>query len=282
MSLTRRGFSLIEVMIALVLGGMLAALAAQSVLHLQQTSRRRAERSGLSASLRTVVAALQRELEPLGVDSVAGPDHQLVSSSSLNYRAERGLLAVCRILPDTIVLSPTRFATFRARNPSPGRDSLLLYLPGDSTAVVDAWLPIPLLAGPFVATCPSGAPGWRYATSLLATTISHFRLPPEGVGRFFETNNARVYSSAGVWTFGLEEISAGATVQPVASPLLSAAGLALVGLAGDSSVAASPGAVVEFDATVRALSGRELAVGPAVVAPVRDSTRLLVRLRNVP
>lgn len=275
MSVNRRGFSLIELMVALVVAGLFAALAADTTARLQLVGRARSERSGMAALLRQAAGMLRRELILLGADSVAGVDHQLVASNSITFRSERGVWVVCRVSVDSIVLANGPLPSLRSRNLSPGRDSLLLYLPGDTTNTIDAWLPLPVRAGPFVRTCPGGGSGTLVATTLDSTTIARHRIGSLTVARAFETSNARLYLSGTTPTLGLEELSAGGTIQPVAGPLIPGVGLSLVSLLKGPVVS-------DYDLTLRAMSSGELAVGPGQVPSATDSIRIMVPLRNVP
>lgn len=276
----RRGFSLIEVMISLVTAALLGSLVAGAIGHLQIVGRSRGERSGLAGSLRATIGALQAEIQSLGNDSIAGVDHRSSGSSSLTYRAHRGLVVVCRVAVDTIVLALNRLPAFRSRVPSPLRDSLLLYLPGDTTTSIDAWLPLSLLTGPFAVTCPGGGVGSLYPTRLAAVDLSRFLISGATVGRIFETVNARLYSSASGPQFGLEEVSAGATIQPVAGPLEPTDGLEFLGWNRTGGPPTTPFDVAGFELTVRAIAARELAVGPGLIAPASDSALGAVLLRN--
>jgi prepilin-type N-terminal cleavage/methylation domain-containing protein len=276
----RRGFSLIEVMIALVAGGTVAALAAVATARVQLAGRARGERSGVAGSLRTTAGVITEEAHSLGSDSIAGTDLQLISASSLSYRAHRGLVVACRIGVDTLVLALDRVAAFRGRVPASGRDSLLLYVQGDSTGSIDAWLPLPLLTGPFPTACPSGGRGSGYTTQLTAATMARYQIPGSGVGRVFEAVNARLYASAAGPQFGLEEVSAGAVIQPIAGPLVATTGFELTAWDRAGLSTASAIRVHRLDLALRAVSARALAVGPGVVAPAADSALTAVVLRN--
>jgi prepilin-type N-terminal cleavage/methylation domain-containing protein len=275
----RRGFTLLEVMIALVAAAIISSLAAVATGRLQAAGRSRGERSGMAAALRSVAGVLGAELRSLGGDSIAGADHQSLGPTSVTFRAHRGLFPYCRVGVDSIILSLDRIPEFRGRLPASGRDSLLLYLPGDSVTTIDAWLPVPLLAGPFVAVCPGGWPGSFFPTRLSVADLD--RVPSAGIARGFEQLNARLYVSAGATHFGLEELSAGGVVQPVAGPLRPGDGLDLVGWNRLGGFPGSAAQVAGFDLVVRALGARELSVGPGLVPRAADSVAAGILLRNV-
>ncbi len=277
----RRGFTLVEAMIALVVGSLLAALGFDTVVRVHRLARERAERAGLESTLRNAVLPIARELQSAGTDSIGGMDVGGLPGSSMVIRAERGLWSVCALaLPDTLVVAEPGSAGWSLRAPVPGRDSLLLYAAGDSTAAVDAWLPLPLTQGPFAGTCPGGGPGWRWVSALDTATARVRRIAVPSVVRTFELLGYRLYGSGGTWQIGEEGLSAGAIIQPVAGPL-SPAGLDFVGF-DRAMIAASAPSVVTVRIRAVGLSHRQAAVGPGIAAGVVDSLEWLVRLRNVP
>ncbi len=280
MSRAVKGVTLLEMMVALVVGGVVLTLAFGASVDLVHYARGRGERAGEQATLRTIVAASTRELEPLGADSIGGIDVGALTAGSVAYRAHRGLYVACRIAPDTIVLAPGRTIRWSSRLPAAVRDSVLIYAGGDSTAAIDAWYPAPLVAGPNATSCPSGEPGLSYHTVLDSTTIARHKLTSETLIRVFESAILRLYGATGSWQFGFEGLSAGATIQPVAGPL-QPTGVDFAGWTAIGAPSTTPSAVAGFDLVVRAATHRELAVGGWSVATAVDSAATSLRLRNV-
>ena len=199
--MTRRGFSLVELLVAIVVGGLVLGLTFELTNRLQIVGRGRAERTGLQANLATIAGALIRELGPTGFDSLAGSDIALVSSNSVTYRAPRGMAVACRVAIDSITLAADRFPEYRSRVPLPGRDSFLLYLPPDSASAPVGWRALPLVGGPTGATCPTGERGLLYPTVLDSLTAARSGPTGRAVVRVFESANARAYLSATGWQF---------------------------------------------------------------------------------
>jgi prepilin-type N-terminal cleavage/methylation domain-containing protein len=278
----RGGFTLLELLAAVIVASVLIAAAVRTELVLHRSIRGSAERAGAAATLRVVERSLDGELGALGSDSVAGGDLAAATATEIVYRAPRGLWLVCRVAVDTLVLSTSRLGRWQSRDVVPSRDSVLLYLPGDSVAVIDAWLALPVVSGPFAGSCPSGEPASVFTTSLDAATIAARRIPAESVARSFEVAALSIYGSGSTWQLGQEGRSAGATIQPVAGPLDGAIGFELATRARDGSPSPPTAQAAGVDFVVRALARREVAVGIGRSPIGRDSASLSIRFRNVP
>ena len=277
----RAGFSLVELMVALVVGGVLLALTFELVEQMLWIQRSRGERAGLAAGLRAGATLVERELEGLGRDSVAGADLLAAGAGRARFRAQRGLWRVCEVRPDSLIVDADSALRWSARLPATGRDSLLLYLPGDSSAAWNAWVPLPVLAAPVAASCPGGGPGYLLVTALDSAALGRYRVPPATVARQFETVELRAYRSAGQWMLGLELLSAGASVQPFAGPL-QANGFDVMPL-DSAGGATGPGSAVAAALRLVAAPDRGLASGLGARSLMTgDSLVGLTPLRNAP
>ena len=279
--MTRRGVTLIELLIAMTMAAILGSLVVSSTATVTAVLRGQVERVGAVVASRSIWGVMRFEWATLGSDSVAGPDVVALAPTAIDYRADRGLMAICRLVPDTVVIAPGRLWRWVARRPVVGRDSLLIYAAGDSAGAVDGWIPIPLIAGPVVAGCPSGEPGERFLTALDSATIARWRLRSPGVARLVEVLRARSYGGGGLWQFGVEGLSAGASVQPVASNLSGPDGLTLMGW-GCDGLPGPLGSLCGVDAIVRTTTKRDLGLGGGRAAAVRDSHLVAVRFENRP
>lgn len=277
--MTRRGFTLLELLVALVVAALVSLLAIRSQLVLERGIRSRAERAGAAANLRTAATVLRADLGALGTDSLSGPDLRLPSASRIEYRGFRGLAEVCRVARDTLVLATNRLVAWRSRLPAAGRDSVLLYLPGD-TVHADGWQPAPLFTGPFAGACPSGGAAMVFGAGVDSGTAA--RLGSGSLARVFESVAVESYGSGGTWQLGLEGLSAGASIQPFAGPIDPVAGFALAGWDRAGGATASVAAMAGLDLIVRTLARREVAVGPGLAPLSSDSLAFSIRLQNVP
>ncbi|MEO8450669.1 MAG: prepilin-type N-terminal cleavage/methylation domain-containing protein [Gemmatimonadota bacterium] len=279
--MNRRGMTLVEVLITLTITAGIVVLSMTLLADIARQARGRLERAGAAETLRTVAAVLDRELWSVGWDSLGGSDVDSLGSTGVVTRAMRATGLACRLAPDTVEVASDSSRWFAERQPVPGRDSLLLYLEGDSTAMVNAWLPLPIVAVG-AGTCPDGAPSLLLSTSLPPSTITRWRAAAPTPVRTFEVMAFESYSSGAALVFGARGVSSGAVVQPVAGPL-AASGLALEYWGTGGAPVLRPDQVREMSGWVRAIPDAELAVGfgRAAAAPP-DSLFFRVRLRNVP
>lgn len=276
----RRGYSLVELLVAMVMLAGLAALGGAIRLQFEGRLRARSERAGAASALRTAAAVIRAELAHLGTDPLSGADLGPVSAGGITYRAHRGLGAACRIAADSIWLDAAALARWQIRNPVSARDSLLLYRPAGPGGPA-GWIPAALLAGPASASCPGGTPALLYSTSLDSARIATDQLPPATLVRWFETSSLSAYTGALGWQLGYTGLSAGAVVQPVAGPLVGPGGFrpALLDRVG---LPAAPGAATWLEFRLGGITRHDLAVGPGRASPVGDSLGVAFGLENVP
>lgn len=273
------GFSLIEVLVALLVGSLVISLAVRLGTQALEAERGQGERAGLTAALRTGLNYLAYELEAAGADSVSGPDLDSVPAG-IAFRAQRGLKVTCRLVHDTVVVRADTAVDWSARGPAPGRDSLLLYAAGDSAVAVDAWDPLPLLSIR-ATTCPGGARAYAYGTSLDSSLIARRRHVGRTAVRVFESVAVRAYGGAGGWQLGQQSLSGGGVVQPLAGPL-APAGLSVAAVGRFGAPVAVGGAAWVIRLVLRGRTDRQLAAGMASRSPgVVDSVAALVHLRNL-
>jgi hypothetical protein len=274
--MSRRGISLLEVLVALLLSAGLSALVLDTVGRAAARLRDRTERMGLAQTLRVAGEVLRSGLEDIGSDSTAGPDLSGFGPDRIRYRATRLAGVVCDTTASRVVVRISGGLGAARRMPQPGRDSALV-LELDTT---HRWHPAAISAVGYAAACPYGGTGVSVAVTLDSAQRSGVGLG--SVVRIFETVEARRYASGGNDWLGLQSISAGEPVQPLAGPLISTAGLAI----GPEDAAGTPAAIPpNADAVrlhMRAITNRELGVGLARAAPARDSLPAYVFFRNRP
>jgi prepilin-type N-terminal cleavage/methylation domain-containing protein len=275
MPLTRGGFTLVELLVAAVISGVLALLTGGLVAASASRLRDRSERMALEQSLRVSLGAAAAMLEPLGADSGAGPDLSQTASGSFVARASRASGVLCA---GTTQLLHVRAGTpwWRAvRGLVAGRDSLLIATLG----AADRWVAAPLLGPPVWGACPDGS-----AAFLLPTAVAPVAAMQIGAGsplRVFEPVELRIYASGGASWIGLRQLQTGEAIQPLAGPF-TGAGLDLVYTDWFAMPASGP-AVAQVTLLVRGLSFRDGGVGIAGPGTVQaDSAMLAVSLRGRP
>jgi prepilin-type N-terminal cleavage/methylation domain-containing protein len=275
MSLSRRGFTLVELLVAAVISGVLAILIGGLVGATASRLRDRSERMALEQSLRVSLGAAVALLEPLGADSGAGPDLSQTGPGSFVARSVRATGVLCAATP-TLVHVRAGGQWWRAvRGLIAGRDSLLVA----TISGADRWVPAPLLGAPASGACPDGAPAW-----LLPTTLSPAVAAQVGSGsplRAFEPVEFRIYASGSASWIGLRQLQTGETIQPLAGPF-PPSGLNLA-YTDSYAMPASGSAVAQVVVQVRGLTARDGGVGitgPTASRP--DSAMLAVSLRGRP
>jgi len=275
MPLSRRGLSLLELLVALTLTGLLAMLTLNVLAHGTLHLRDRSERMAQEQSLRSASSALRATLESLGHDSAGGADLLTQAPAALSARAVRAAGVLCSATPGLLVARADT-AWWRAlRDPVAGRDSVL-------TARLDrpTWARFDLVATPSGTRCPDGTPG-------IALPVTADSLALVGVGsgsplRVYENVELRLYSSSPDQWLGLRLLGTTQAIQPFAGPM-AANGLALSYQKVDGSPALFTAEVAAVAVRLAALTERAGGLGLARGrAPRLDSLDAFVALGNPP
>jgi hypothetical protein len=264
---SRRGLSLAELLVTIVLFAMAGTVLLRSALRAGQGTRAVMEGAHLAASFDATLDFLEQDLADLGLDSTAH-DLKQIAGDSLTWRATRGAGLACRLALTGVWVLEERWTG--ARLPQPGRDSLLVLVDGDSSGVRDArWVSLPIL-GVSQGSC-GAEPALRLTTVLDSTLAARTDLPLLLPVRSFEVMQARFYLSQGEWWFGARSVSAGEGIQPLAGPF--APGGFRLSYADSAALATTnPAAVraIEVLLAGRAGSGRDSAalhLAPRNLAP---------------
>ncbi len=285
--LTRRGFTLIELMIALVLLGIVSMGIYRVLVSNQRIYRAQTQRIDLQQNIRAAATILPAEFREL--DAFDG-DIKAMASDSIKIRAMRQLAIMCSppvlggvLTGRQITVRDSPF--FGSRNFNPATDSLLLYYEGDEASRNDDSWWLARLTAVGTAPCPAGAGGGngRLLTADMANAI-----PPQvnAAGniqtgsplRGFEIVTYRLYQAAdGLWYVGLRNAGG---LQPVVGPLSGSGGLTFTYYDGTGTVTAVPTSVAEIEIRVRARTAQTLQMpSGGQVTPV-DSIVTRVSLRN--
>jgi hypothetical protein len=264
----RRGFTLPDLLVGLLLLSLVATLAVRMTLMYGRVLRGQRERAGLQSAFTAGFSLLSADL-----GDIAPGDLSLVSPDLMQYRALRASGLACSLHGTEVLVLLDRFASTRL--PQAGRDSLLVYFGGSrSASSVDEWLLAPV-AGVTRTTC-DGRPALRLTTALDSTRLRDGAPPALVPIRTFEVMQARLYSSLGAWWLGVRSVSAGETFQPVAGPF--------EGAGSQFRYFDSAGAGTLVPVAVRAisitLSGRA-AGWNGVPAALRDSAQLVLHPVNL-
>ena len=280
--LTSRGVSLVELVVALTLSGLLATVVAGVLARTQGFYRATTQEIDVSQSLRVAGALLPAELREL---DAADGDVVAMTPTAVTLRAPRQLAALCRApLPDEASGSVTltlRTPYSELRDFNPATDSLWVFREGDPlSAEDDDWIEsaITTLAPD---SCPDGGSGLRVtAVPRLAAgqTMGAGEITAGAPVLGFETVTYRLYRSSADrrWYVGMQVAS---DLQPVLGPVTED-GLAFTYLdsSGTATTQAMQVRVVELRVRARTVEPIRTRVG-TLDRPL-DSLVAAVYLRN--
>lgn len=282
----RRGVSLVELLVAMAILGLLGAAVLRAALAESRHAVAVAEAVGIEGGARTGLLLAEAELRELGGDASAPADLIRFGEDSIIYRAARGQGITCGVAPTQVrILDTAPYPFSGLRDMAAGRDSLLLFVEGDSASSLDdRWLRLPILAVGS-STCGGlraiavGTPdmtAWLPGGSLASVVTG-------GPVRTFEVMRLAEYSSGGLRWLGAASMSGGEAIQPVAGPL-AGAGLTLEYFSGAGSPTLDPVAVRRIRVTLAVASERPVASSSSGGAPavIAETLRTELFLRNAP
>lgn len=289
----KRGWTLTELLISLVVTGAILSLAAQHALAQLRFFDSAASLAAMRGQISHATGILARALE--GVSPLAG-DLVVAADSAVEFLAYTGSAVVCSATNGQLVIPATRdrgntLAAFW-ETPEEG-DGAHIYF-DDSTG--SGWLTLHVAApptpGPACATLDEVAPGW------LVPLQEPVVVPAGAVVRFsravrfslYRGGDSRWYLGSRDWNGAAARFNA---IQPVAGPLRphsmieERSGLRLRYLdaaGGEVWPPADLGTVAAVEVSSRAETDRALRIaGQMTFGDVGiDSSTALVRLRNVP
>jgi prepilin-type N-terminal cleavage/methylation domain-containing protein len=274
-----RGFTLVEITVALGLMLVVGA-AVYRVLNLaQRSSRIQAAQLNLQSNVRTAVLVTVNELRGLSTatgGSSAQNDIVVLTPSGLTYRGGRGVGFLCQAgTAGQLRIARSGFSGFR--DPQPGRDLAYLFLEGDSSvATDDAWAPVTIGTVSTGSACPGSEP----AITMTTPSSEAVDLPAGTPIRIYELMELRLYQSEAQWWLGARSVSGGEAIQPLAGPLSGSDGFHLDYLNASGSTTTDPTAVASIRITVRGSSADLQRAGK--LEGIAEELTTQVALRNVP
>ena len=293
--LTRRGFTLIELMIALVLLGLVSAAVYKVLVNNQRVYLAQTQTIDLQQNIRAGAAILPAEFREL---DAADGDITGMGPDSIRMRAMRQLSFVCAtpvlgggIGQISLAIRPTQI--YGNRQTFKQGDSILVYWEGDPTSRADdQWLPAQLqkdadpgfCADSNVATNPALLltlqPQW-----INNATLNRAGAIPRGAPvRGYDKVVYRPYQAAdGNWYLGQRNPAQGGTMQPVLGPLTGANGVTFSYYDTAGAVTAVPTQVAQIEIVLRARTASPIRSGGTGVQTYKvDSLVTRVALRNNP
>ena len=294
----RAAFTLIELVAAIVVGGVVLAVVAGIALRQQRVFAALTEDAALAGQLRDAGSMLPGDFR---VASVAGRDLREATDTSLELRETIGSAVVCDTLGGSIVLAPIVAGgdAFAAGFSTPAvGDTAWVLTPLDSAS---RWMPYRVTSesGARAGQCIAGGPrldAGSLGTPRVALSLDSAAVPLTLVGRPVRITRPIRYSvyksSDGRWYLGARDWNSGASrfnsVQPLAGPFQSPTPATPVFRWFDTSGVLMPTPVTSLDlvATLRVdLHGQtrnaDLALGSATDSGARrDSVQLVVSPRK--
>ena len=303
---TGRGFTLVELLIAMVLLGVVTASLYRVLINNQRVYTAQTQRIDLQQNIRAAATILPADLRE--ADATDG-DISAATATSITFRAMRWMGFLCNppapqgglVQTPVLTMTLTSKRAYGIRGAAIG-DSILIRYEGDpSTTKDDSWVPGKITAMatvncPGLPTYPDNSPGNQLVVSAwMPTTATAPALPtpnlpgamdPGAPLRGYETVTYQLYQPAGdtSWYVGLQN-SAG--TQPLIGPVLSN-GLTLAYFDSTGANLAAPVSVANLtriarvDITVRARTAQavRLQSGSTLLGSIVDSVVTRVSLRN--
>ena len=294
---TRRGFTLVELLVTIVVAGVVLGLLTLTGLRQQRLLADLLDDTSLSGQLREAAALLPLQLRAV---SAAAGDLRDARDTALEVRGTIASGVVCDIANGSLILAaPTSgsqtYASY-ATSIQPG-DTAWLYAAG---ALADAWVPYAVTSVASANAGPCDAKGPRVDADVAGRTRTAIALDSAlgavAIGRPLRVTRAvrlSLYRSGdGSWNLGERDWNSQAqrfnAIQPLAGPFLAAssAGLAFTYLDTSRAAMAMPlddprsAAAIAF--TLRGETRNAVrALGAAARQGRRlDSARVVVLLRN--
>jgi hypothetical protein len=222
------GFTLPEIMLALVVTLMVMGSIYKLLLTTQRAARAQAERVVLQSSVRAGSLIVTNELGELGTVPGGTPEQNdilAMGAAAVTYRAMRGTGFICQAPEGSVVRLAQ--ATFSGhRNPQAARDEAYVFAPGDpATGKKDTWLPLKILSVATTLACPAGQ-GSGITLTLSGNPPAELLAPGTPV-RFAEIMELRLYRADDNSWLGIRSVATGEAIQPLVGPLAAAEGFAL-------------------------------------------------------
>lgn len=283
----RRGFTLVELIIALVVFGIVGMSLYQLLVNNQRIYTEQTQRVQVNESARAVISLLPGELRELDAGDPAESDIVGMTASSLTYKGMRGLYVVCQP-PNTSALRVTVDNTlfYGLRRLDPTQDSLVIFQDNDvNRSSDDAWLHANVTSAVPGTACPGNVASLRLQLS--GVTAGDLGGVVSGAPiRTFEVAQVLVYADAAgdQWLGGrIYQKSSGSWsgTQPIVGPL-SATGLQLAYYDATGAVTATPASVARVGITVESRSARAVTRTPTGFDYLLQDLMTHVGLRNNP
>jgi prepilin-type N-terminal cleavage/methylation domain-containing protein len=276
-----RGFTLFEVLMAIVVTLAVTGAIYKLLTTSQRLSNAQAARTDLQSNERAaslIVPSELRELNTVVGGTTAENDIiDMTQPTYIRYRAMRGLGFVCQSAAGQIRIWQSSWSGYRT--PQATRDAAYVFFQTDpSTGSDGTWQTTTITVVATGNTCPDGTPAY---------TLTMPGLPAPDVGspvRLFEVMELGLYVSGGKSWLGVQSVSGGELAkQPLLGPLKDATGFYLKYYDQTGTVETTdPKSVRSIQLTIKAVTNGPVSTGggSSAIAVVEDSVVSRVTLRN--
>ena len=287
-SLNRRGFTLVELLVALVLLGIVTTAIYRVLVNNQRTYQSQTQRIDLQQNIRAAATILPAEFREL---NAFDGDLKGMWGDSIQIRAMRqfGVVCVAPVLTGGVVTAKTlvlRNEMLMGSRAFAQNDSVFVYNEGnDGTRADDGWNVGRVTGVPTAFNCPDvpPRPGTQLAVdfaAFAAPTVNVAGAIPVGAPvRGFELVTYKLYQGAdGLWYLGVR--TPGNAVQPLVGPLSGATGVRFNYYDAAGAVTAVATNVAQIEIIVRGRTAQAIQLpSGGQITPV-DSVITRVALRN--
>jgi len=295
MTSIHRGVTLVELVVAMTVGGIVLTLVASISVRQQRLHADLTDRLAVGEQLRQASTVLPIELRGLAVD---GGDLREGRDTAVEFRSTVASAVVCDTIPGGIVLAPA------ASGPSPFAGFLTSITDGDTAWLLtagdsaDRWTPLAIASTGTVAggACDSAGPSLDAAArslrrvSLILAAVSE-AVPIGSIIRvtrpmrysLYRGGDSRWYLGARDWNSAANRFN---TTQPVSGPFASAAARGLEFQYFDTSGAAlarpvvDPRDVASIRITIRGQTRRAMRAFSSAHGRAGDSAVVTLSIRN--
>ncbi len=281
----RKGYTLIELMVALVILLAVTGSIYKLLVSSQRLSRAQADRVDLQSNVRTASVVIPSELRELNTVVGGTVDHNdilAMTATSIRYRAMRGIGYVCQTptSSEIRILGGTGTGSWSGlRDPAGNRDSAYVFIDGNPDVNTDdAWIPVRISAVNAASTCGGTT---AYALTISPTVAALTSVPVNTPVRVYEVMELSLYTNGGQSWLGAQSISGlEAGPQPLLGPLLPTTGIRFTYLDLAGAVTAVKENVKSIRMTVTGTSTQPQYGGSSQTSTVLDSLTTQVSLRN--
>ena len=297
-----RGFTLIEILMALVIFSTVAMVLTRLLITSQRTTTAQAVRASLQSNLRVGSMVVPNELRML--NQADSTDILDVSDTSITYRAMRGYYVLCEVPTSATSIKVIRVLpsaySFDYRAPVVN-DGAFLFWEGDTLKISDdKWVHVAVSATA-ASTCnwPPPATGTVSTTSLTLTLNPGIPTGTYALSSFitgaplrtYEITKLTLMTSGGQNWLGMCTGAAGCTPEPVVGPLASTNGFKILAYNDVGTAVTLNGATYAQRNSLRSMRITFIGVSEQAISRsggntggvefIQDTLTTVVTLRNV-